>query len=156
MAIKKVIKRDELNDMQKIFCLEYVKTENSKESAIKAGYAVNSADVQGSRMLSLEKIQLEINRLQDEKMSGANLDAQFVISNLMAIANNIHESTGNRIKALELLGKHLSIFTDKQVIEQNVNVMDYTKLSEADLERELRKLEAIDMEVNYLNEPESE
>ena len=40
-----------LTEKERIFADEYIKTTNATQSAIKAGYAENSASVTGSKML---------------------------------------------------------------------------------------------------------
>ena len=56
-----------LNDKQKKFCREYVKTGNGMQSAIKAGYSKNAATVQASRLLTNDNIKAEIARLSEKR-----------------------------------------------------------------------------------------
>lgn len=58
---------NELTNRQKIFVLEYMKSNSQKQAAIAAGYAEKSADVQASRLLANDKIQAAIQQLQAKK-----------------------------------------------------------------------------------------
>lgn len=58
---------NELTNRQKIFVLEYMKSNSQKQAAIAAGYAEKSADVQASRLLANDKIRAAIQQLQAKK-----------------------------------------------------------------------------------------
>ena len=55
-----------LNPKQKAFCQQYLIDWNGKQSAIRAGYAPKTAEVQASHLLSLTKVKTEIKKLSDE------------------------------------------------------------------------------------------
>lgn len=54
----------DLTDMQRFFCLHYIKSFNATQSAIKAGYSPESAHVIGHENLRKPKIRDEIRRLK--------------------------------------------------------------------------------------------
>ena len=76
----------DLTDMQRLFCLYYVKSFNATQSAIKAGYSPDSAHVQGSRLLNNDKIREEIRRLKDSMTSELFVDAMDVLNQYAKIA----------------------------------------------------------------------
>ncbi|WP_273125825.1 terminase small subunit [Bacillus weihaiensis] len=85
--IKEVfVESDELTDKQRLFCLYYVKTFNATQSAIKAGYASNSAHVEGSRLLRNAKISSEIKRIKQEMTHDIYVEAKDVLSKWVKIA----------------------------------------------------------------------
>lgn len=85
--IKEVfVESDELTDKQRLFCLHYVKTFNSTQSAIKAGYEPNSAHVQGSRLLKNAKISNEIKRIKQDMTHDIYVEAQDVLRKWVKIA----------------------------------------------------------------------
>lgn len=84
--ILKELDEAELTEMQRLFCLYYVKSFNATMSAIKAGYAKDSAHVQGSRLLSNDKIKTEIRRLKGAVHEELFIDAMDVLKKYMAIA----------------------------------------------------------------------
>ncbi|EHS7223343.1 terminase small subunit [Staphylococcus pseudintermedius] len=66
----------ELTPRQVRFVNEYIKTLNITQSAIKAGYAPNSAHVTGSRLLRNEKVNEYIQSQQDKIMDDSILTAK--------------------------------------------------------------------------------
>lgn len=76
----------ELTEKQRLFCLYYVKSFNATMSAIKAGYAKESAHVQGSRLLSNDKIKQEIRRLKTAIKEELFIDAMDVLNKYIQIA----------------------------------------------------------------------
>ncbi|WP_332649698.1 terminase small subunit [Lysinibacillus sp. 54212] len=77
---------DGLTDRQRLFCMYYIKTYNQTMAAIKAGYAKDSAHVEGSRLLRNAKVATEINRLKGEQRKGIFIDAMDVLDKYIQIA----------------------------------------------------------------------
>lgn len=85
----------ELNEKQKRFCHEYIKDRNATQAAIRAGYAENSADVTGSRLLGKASISAYIAELAAEARQdrpSAIADAQEVLQLLTAFARGTEMS----------------------------------------------------------------
>ncbi|WP_415425464.1 terminase small subunit [Staphylococcus borealis] len=70
---------DKLTPKQERFANEYIKTLNVTKSAIKAGYAPNSAHVTGSRLLRKEKVDEYIKSKKDEIMDDTILSAKEIL-----------------------------------------------------------------------------
>ncbi|WP_342537341.1 terminase small subunit [Sporosarcina sp. FSL K6-3508] len=81
-----VVESDDLTDKQRLFCIYYIKSFNATMSAIKAGYATNSAHVEGSRLLRNAKVADEIRRLKGEMQQGIFIDAMDVLNKYIQIA----------------------------------------------------------------------
>lgn len=81
-----VVESDNLTDKQRLFCIYYIKSFNATMSAIKAGYATNSAHVEGSRLLRNAKVADEIRRLKGEMQQGIFIDAMDVLNKYIQIA----------------------------------------------------------------------
>lgn len=77
---------DGLTDRQRLFCMYYIKTYNQTMAAIKAGYAKDSAHVEGSRLLRNAKVANEIRRLKGEIRKGIFVDAMDVLDKYIQIA----------------------------------------------------------------------
>lgn len=80
------IENDELTDKQRLFCIYYVKIFNATQAAIKAGYASESAHVEGSRLLSNAKVSNEVKRLKSNMTNALYVEAMDVLNKYVAIA----------------------------------------------------------------------
>lgn len=78
--------KDKLNEQQKRFCSEYLIDFNGMQAAIRAGYAKKAAGVQATRLLKLEKVQLEIKRLLERRRDKCEIEAEDIIAETAAVA----------------------------------------------------------------------
>lgn len=82
-----VIKNDELNDRQQMFCLYYIKYFNATKAYQKAYECdYRTANVNGSRLLVNASIKQEIERLKAERQSSIFLDGMAVLQKYIDIA----------------------------------------------------------------------
>jgi phage terminase small subunit len=112
-----------LTKKQTLFCQEYTIDLNGKQAAIRAGYSVKTAEQQASRLLRNVKVQKMLDQSMREQSERLELRADAILAELMEIAFVKIEKDGvcklnDKIRALELLGKHKKLFTDK--VEQTV------------------------------------
>lgn len=84
--ILKELEGAELTEKQRLFCLYYIKNFNATQAAIKAGYAKDSAHVEGSRLLRNAKVAAEIKRLKGAAQEGIFIDAMDVLNKYIQIA----------------------------------------------------------------------
>jgi phage terminase small subunit len=80
------IKDDSLTEKQRLFCLYYIKSFNGTMSAIKAGYAADSAHVTASQLLRNPKVAAEIRRLKGQVQEELFIDAMDVLERYVKIA----------------------------------------------------------------------
>ncbi|MCR4646277.1 MAG: terminase small subunit [Oscillospiraceae bacterium] len=100
-----------MTNKQKRFCEEYLIDLNATQAAIRAGYNPKTARSQGQRMLTKVDIVLYLQRLREEQSERTSITADTVLTELQRIALSDVKITGKeKIKALELLGKHLGLF----------------------------------------------
>ncbi|MBS1988744.1 terminase small subunit [Candidatus Dependentiae bacterium] len=132
-----------LKDKQEIFCKEYLKDLNGTQAAIRAGYSEKTANRIASEILSKPVIRTRIKELMDERSKNILIDSEYVVSSLINVATRCQQgepvmvwdpeakcmketgewqfdSTGAN-RALELIGKHLGMFTEKVQHSGNVN-----------------------------------
>lgn len=104
---------------QAAFVLEYLVDLNATQAAIRAGYSEHTAGSQGQRLLTKVDIQDSISAAQAERAERTGLDAAFVLNGLQreAQAGDTGEPNTARIRAMELLGKHLGMFADRLKVE---------------------------------------
>ena len=99
-----------LTDKQEMFCREYVIDLNSAAAARRAGYSERSARITGHRLLTKDDIRRRISELQVGQSKRTQVDADFVVERLRAIADQWQKNPSAATRALELLGRHLDIF----------------------------------------------
>ena len=112
------------------FCQEYIIDLNGAAAVRRAGYSQKGADVQAAQLLGNIRIITRLAELQKPICDKLELDAEFVLRGLKEVAvrcmkhvpvldregNETGEFTFNASganRALELLGKHLKLFTEK-------------------------------------------
>ena len=110
-----------MNPRQTRFVREYAADPNGRRAAINAGYAEKTAEQQASRLLRNVKVQKALNVLQTKTADKLELTHQFVLEGLMGIAADSKAVQSARVRAFELLGKHLQMFTDRLEITQVPN-----------------------------------
>jgi phage terminase small subunit len=104
---------DGLNSKQRKFCEEYVKDNNGAQAAIRAGYAEKAARVTASKLLTKPNIKAYIAKLKAELVEECQIEAHMVLNLLKMEAMDPKNPSGTRVQALGLLGKYLSLFTDR-------------------------------------------
>lgn len=130
---------DTLNLKQDLFCREYLVDLNATKAAIRAGYSQKTAKQIGQRLLKTTKVNNTIQELQLDKIERLNLSTDEIIINLKSIVERCMQAepildkdgrpTGlyrfnaaGAIRALELLGRHIGMFSDKLNVEHKGDV----------------------------------
>nr|DAD99134.1 MAG TPA: Terminase small subunit [Podoviridae sp. ct8eG6] len=118
-----------LTEKERIFADEYIKTTNATQSAIKAGYAENSASVTGSKMLRKPKVRQYIDAIMNERSKNTIATADEVLEYLTKVMNGeekdafgLDASIADRTKAAELLGKRHMLFTEKVKLDAEIEI----------------------------------
>lgn len=118
-----------LTEKERIFADEYIKTTNATQSAIKAGYAENSASVTGSKMLRKPKVRQYIDAVMNERSKNTIATADEVLEYLTRVmcgeekdAFGLDVSVADRTKAAELLGKRHMLFTEKVKLDAEIEI----------------------------------
>ena len=113
-----------LNERQKMFCKEYIIDLNATQASIRAGYSEKTARQMGSENLSKPYIQDEIASLIKEREERVKLTADKVLEDIERVRTLAEgsEQYSVSLKASELQGKHLAMFTDKQQINGQIEL----------------------------------
>ncbi len=123
-----------LTPKQARFVEEYLVDLNATQAAIRAGYSVKAAHVEGSRLLTNAKVAAAISAAKQERSEATKIDAEYVLQKLHQVVERclqevrpaLHAKTrqpmkdrdGNTLytfnaaganQALALLGKHVEI-----------------------------------------------
>lgn len=131
---------------------EYLVDLNAAQAAIRAGYSARSAITTGSRLLTVGYISRAIEEAKSNRAERTELTADWVISRLKQVAercmqpkpvkqfdfaerkmiHRVDEGTGELLftmdaaganRALELLGKHQGLFSERMKVEGEVKVL---------------------------------
>lgn len=110
--------KDGLTDKQAAFVREYLVDLNATQAAIRSGYAPRSAEVTGSRLLSNDKVASAIQAGMDKRAAKTGITAEKVLADIERLREKSEEAENYpaAIKAVELLGKHLKLFTEKHEV----------------------------------------
>jgi phage terminase small subunit len=127
-----------LNDRQRLFVKYYIGTLNAAESARRAGYSPKTAKEIGCELLTKPHIAEAVEKGVEKKMTKADISAERILDELAKIAFLTPEQLdelksikgGEKMRALELLGKYHTLFTDR--IEQSGEVTINVSLEDDD------------------------
>lgn len=114
-----------LTEKQALFAAEYIVDFNATAAAVRAGYSERTASQKGYALLQNPEIMEEVKRGIDERVHRTRITQDYVLEKLKEIADQeagdeigSHLRYGNKIRALELLGKHVGLFEPKNAALQ--------------------------------------
>lgn len=106
-----------ITEKQKRFSEEYLIDLNATQAAARAGY--KNAEI-GRQLITKNNVMEYINKLREEQSKRTEINADIVLKELKRIALIDAEISGKeKIKALELLGKHLGMFNERKEESDN-------------------------------------
>lgn len=134
-----------LKEKHERFAREYVIDHNATQAAVRAGYSEKTAKQQGSRLLTNADILARVRELQAEQVKRLSISADWVILKLKETLDQcmaavpvmvwdpelkckvesgeyVFDSKGAE-RALELIGKHIGMFTDKLSVSHDTPVI---------------------------------
>jgi phage terminase small subunit len=141
-----------LSAKQELFCQEYIKDLNGKQSAIRAKYSPNTAEVQACRLLKNVKVHLRLAELQAAGLKENAIDASWVLQQAVEVHNRCMAATkvirqnGEPVidedgcpvytfqhaganKSLEIIGKHIAVAAFSESVSINHKISDLTPWS---------------------------
>jgi len=121
-----------LNPRQERFIQEYLLDCNGRQAAIRAGYSSNGAAVQAGRLLTNPNVRAKVAAARAERAAEVKITQAQVLRMLLdtykaATDANQHQAA---VKAAELLGRHLAMFTDKVRLEPGRELTDEQLVAE--------------------------
>lgn len=119
-----------LTPKQAAFVREYMIDLNATQAAIRAGYKEKTAYQTGAENLRKPQIQQAIQELHKVAEEKCTVTLEWILSQIAAIATDEEARTADRLKALELLGKHLGLWEKRQDEGANVVNIIFSKESE--------------------------
>lgn len=97
------------------FVEEYLVDLNAKQAAIRAGYSAKTAEQQGPRVLGYAEVASAITAAQAIRSERTETTQEQVLADIKRLAGKA-ETAGEfspALRARELLGKHLGMFSDR-------------------------------------------
>jgi phage terminase small subunit len=101
---------------QEMFVKEYLIDLNATQAAVRAGYSEKSSMEIGYQLLRKTSVQGAIQKALNERTKNVEITTEWILQGIKDIADNLDEQTKDRLKAYELLGKYLKMFTDKHEV----------------------------------------
>ena len=120
-----------LTPRQAAFVREYLVDLNGTQAAIRAGYSENGADVQAIRLLGDARVKAAVDEGMAARAAKVELTADMVLAGLLkeATRETGPVSQGAKVRAWELLGKHLGMMTDRSKVEVSGDLTAYLAAS---------------------------
>ena len=117
----------ELTAKQLSFCLNYIKHFNASQAALDAGYSKINYGHIGWELLQKTTIQQRLQELTAKQAEKAELSVEWIIKELKQMYERCQSSLrtpgaiAGATKQLELLGKHLAMFSDKLIVKHDLS-----------------------------------
>lgn len=116
-----------LTPKQKAFVDEYLVDLNATQAAIRAGYSQKTAYSMGQRLLKNVEVQEAVQEAKQERAQRTEITQDYVLQKLKEITDQPASDSptsdlkySSKIKALELLGKHVGAFERQQANSDGV------------------------------------
>lgn len=119
------MKNEKLTNRQEAFCIAYAAHFDGVRAAREAGYSEKSISSQASQLISHPKIKERVNQILDQFAESQEVLKHRVLNELKGIAFDVVSEDlkmTDKLKAIELLGKHLGLFKDVTVNNNTINV----------------------------------
>jgi len=144
-------KQTRLNPKQKMFVEVYLQTYNASEACRQAGYSESMATKLMQNVLVTNAINQGINLA----LKKAKIDNQSVLGQLTHIAMEQDPVSkgmkwSDKLRALELLGKHLGIFKAEETTDANVPQVTINFEGDKD-KKDKPSFEIVDYDTNIAN-----
>lgn len=139
-----------LTPKQRLFAKEYLVDLNATQAAIRAGYSEKTAYRIGAELLQKTSVSNFISEAMSRRAERLDISQDYILAALREIVERtmqaapvmrkgeqVVDEDGNHVwafdaknacRALELLGKHLGMFTGEQVVKDEVKVTVKTDL----------------------------
>lgn len=120
-------------EKEQLFIAEYLKDFNAGRSAVAAGYSEKRGRKTGYDLLQKPRIQHAVagavKKLAAKIAKSSGLSVQRLLDDIDRVASvaEIEGKYSDALKAYELLGKHLKMFTDKIELSGNVGLAERLK-----------------------------
>lgn len=111
-------------DKQKRFVDEYIKDSNGTQAAIRAGFAPRAASRTASDLLKNPDVRAAVDARMNKIAEKVDITAEKVLKDIEDIRTSASTANdyGAALRASELQGKYLKMFTDKVQQEMDMHI----------------------------------
>jgi phage terminase small subunit len=109
-----------LSPKEKMFVVEYLKDLNASQAFLRAGYKSKRLDIGSAKVMGKIGVREAIREAQEKRSERTMITIDKVLTDIELIKADAMKQTDGKmadraaaLKACELLGKHLKMFTDK-------------------------------------------
>ena len=120
---------------QELFIQEYIKTGNTTNSAIKAGYSKKTARVIGQENLTKPYIKKKINELSQKIACNSIMTAKERQEYLTKLINAADVKVSDKLKALDILNKMTGEYTQKVEVNGEIKTDPFKDLTTEELKK---------------------
>ncbi len=123
-----------LTPKQERFVGEYLIDLNATQAAIRAGYSPRTADKKAASWVGKGRVSEAIKSAQEARSEKAGITAEWVLQRLKTEAERQGAGAGHaaRVRALELIGKHVGMFIDRVSVETPSRLVIVEEIVDAD------------------------
>jgi len=111
-----------LNPKRAAFVREYLIDLNASAAARRAGYSPRTSDRTGYDLLRNPEVAAAVQAAVEQRAQTTQVNAEMVVTGLQAIAEG-GTSESARVRAYELLGKHIGMFTDRSEVTLKSDIL---------------------------------
>ena len=110
-------KGSKLTDKMSLFVNEYLVDLNAGQACIRAGYKSRNPYKQGFKLLQHPLVKQAVDERKEDRRDKLELTAEYVLTKLVALTErNEQINPAVAVRTLELLGRHLGLYRDRQEI----------------------------------------
>ena len=134
----------DLSALQRKACEEFIKDLRPSLAMKRAGYADSSANKNAYQFFDKDHVQVYIQYLQNKAGKRAGVTAEEIIRRLNKISERAERDNElpSAIRALELMGKHIAMFSDRQIIADEKNPWSTGDTPEA-IAKDIKRLKKV-------------
>lgn len=138
-------KGSKLTTKMELFVNEYFVDLNASQAVLRAGYKTSAPARMANKLMNHPLVAQAIEERKKERIKETELSAEYVITKLIAIADKQEDANPQAaIRSLELLGKTLAMFKDRQELSgpdgEAIQMEQKTKESAEEFNRKLLSL----------------
>lgn len=126
------------------FIDEYFVDMNASAAVLRAGYKTRNQNRVAAELLRHPLVREEISKRTEERQEKMELQADYLVTKLVAIIESDEERTSDQLKAIELAGKTLALWRERQEVSgpdgQAIEMEQKVKEDVADFTSNLSRL----------------